>query len=507
MTLDRKDWCSRRCCRNFLCANLLVLLTTIFAVVGFALGAGVRTLQPSLDAIVWIGLPGEVYMRMLKMMILPLIICSVITGTASLDPKCNGKISVVALTYIVVTNSLACLVGIAVTCAIKPALQSGVKGWPWEVEQSVPLIAMDTADIFADLIRNIFPDNIVAASFQQAQTKYNVVEKRIRLNSSGEALNETLQVLRVKGVGTTPSTNILGLVLCCLVFGMATASVGTVGRPFFQFFFAANEIILRILRWFVWATPLGVASLIAVAVMGMGDLASAVRSLGMFCLTVVTSLLVYQLLVVPAFFFLLIRKNPYSFLLTLGRPWMVSFAAASSAMAIPETLQSLEHVTHIDRRVTRFVVPLATSINRDGSCIFLAVSCIFIAHISDVELGAAGLVLLWVLTTVVSLAIPSVPSAGLVAVLINLTALNVPTHAIGLLFATEWIIDRLRSASNMLSHAYCAMTTFVLCQSSLPPEDHDAGDDVVMEINLESLGSLRRAEAMRPATRLLQVGV
>lgn len=78
------------------------------------------------------------------------------------------------------------------------------------------------------------------------------------------------------------------------------------------------------------ATPLGVASLIAVAVMGMGDLASAVRSLGMFCLTVVTSLLVYQLLVVPAFFFLLIRKNPYSFLLTLGRPWMVSFAAASS---------------------------------------------------------------------------------------------------------------------------------------------------------------------------------
>lgn len=75
------------------------------------------------------------------------------------------------------------------------------------------------------------------------------------------------------------------------------------------------------------------------------------------------------------------------------------------AMAIPETLQSLEHVTHIDRRVTRFVVPLATSINRDGSCIFLAVSCIFIAHISDMELGAAGLVLLWYRCRIVCLCV------------------------------------------------------------------------------------------------------
>ena len=78
------------------------------------------------------------------------------------------------------------------------------------------------------------------------------------------------------------------------------------------------------------STPVGVASLIAVALLGAGDLAKAIRSLGMFSVTVVSALAVYQLLVVPLYFFVLTRTNPYSFLLTLGRPWMVSFAAASS---------------------------------------------------------------------------------------------------------------------------------------------------------------------------------
>ena len=78
------------------------------------------------------------------------------------------------------------------------------------------------------------------------------------------------------------------------------------------------------------STPVGVASLIAVALLGAGELSKAIRSLGMFSVTVASALAVYQLLVVPLYFFVLTRTNPYSFLLTLGRPWMVSFAAASS---------------------------------------------------------------------------------------------------------------------------------------------------------------------------------
>jgi Na+/H+-dicarboxylate symporter len=88
--------------------------------------------------------------------------------------------------------------------------------------------------------------------------------------------------------------------------------------------------VLILFHFILRTTPIGVASLIAVALLGTGNLSAAIKSLGMFSLTVVTGLLVYQLLVVPLYFFLITRTNPYSFLLTLGRPWMVAFAAASS---------------------------------------------------------------------------------------------------------------------------------------------------------------------------------
>ncbi|KAK7098760.1 excitatory amino acid transporter-like [Littorina saxatilis] len=503
MALDTKRWCTRGCCRDFLRVNLLVILTVVGVIVGFIVGFGIRTLQPSQDAVIWIGLPGEVYMRMLKMMILPLIICSVITGTASLDPKCNGKVSAVALTYLMATNCISCVVAIAMAFAIKPGL--GVE--QTEVSEKVSGQVMETSDIFVDLIRNLFPDNVVSACFEKALTKYSQVESHTVTNVSGQLVNQTV-ITKVKGVGTAPATNVLGLVLCCMVFGMATTAVGPAGRPFFAFFNSANEVIMRILRWFVWTTPVGVASLIAVALLGTGDLGKAVRSLGMFAVTVTSSLAAYQFLVVPLYFFALTRQNPFTLLLTLGRPWMVSFAAASSAIAIPETLHSLEHVNHVDRRITRFVVPFAASINRDGSSIFIAVSCIFIAQLSGMDLNAAKIVLLWVLTTVISVAIPSVPSAGVVSVLINLTALNIPADSIGLLFAMEWILDRLRSASNMLSHAYCAVTTYVLCKGSLPPLDIDGaaiGEDIAaFEINVPPPAADKTSNSIDVTDRLLK---
>ncbi|XP_059156429.1 excitatory amino acid transporter 2-like [Physella acuta] len=468
------------CCRN----NLLVFLTLMGVAVGGVLGFTVRQAEPSQDVIIWLGLPGEVYMRMLKMMILPLIISSVITGTASLDPKCNGRVSFISLVYIVVSNSLSCVVPIAIALTLRPGDGTNLRATLGD--RGTMLI--ETSDIFVDLIRNLFPENVVTACFQQAQTTYRARDFVLSNQSTGDASNQTwrtvntTRTLMVKGVGITSSTNVLGLVLCCMIFGMASASVGPVAKPFLAFFFSANEIIMKILRWFVWVTPVGVASLIAVAFLQTSDLDSSVRSLGMFSLSVLASLAVHQFLILPAVHFILIRENPFSFLLTLGRPWLVSFAAASSAVAIPETLRALEEEQHIDKRITRFVVPFATTINRDGSCIFIVCSCVFIGQLVGADLHAGRIVLLWVLTSVVSLAIPSVPSAGVVAVVINLTALGIPADLVGLLFATEWLLDRFRSGTNMLSHGFCAMVTYRYCKSYLQKQESYL-DDIELDVS------------------------
>ncbi|CAL1529560.1 unnamed protein product, partial [Lymnaea stagnalis] len=391
--------CSSRV-HGFLLNNLLVILIVLGVIVGVAVGVLVRQTDPSQDVIIWIGLMGEVYMHMLKMMILPLIICSVISGTASLDPRCNGRVSIVSLTFIIASNCLCCVLPMVIALTVKPGEGMNLHT---ETVEKAPTSVMDTADIFADLIRNLFPDNIVTACFLQAQTVYKLKEVVVLYNetSDNDSNNTRVQlynqtfVTRLKGLGTVTSTNVLGLVLCCMIFGMASSSLGTTGKPFLLFFNSANEIIMKILRWFVWTTPFGVCSLIAAAFLQTADLHSAVKSLGMFSLTVLISLAIHQFIILPAVYFLLVRENPYTFLLTLGRPWLVTFAAASSAVAIPETLTTLEDRNKIDKRVTRFVVPFATTINRDGSCIFVTVSCVFIAQLVGADLHAGRIVLMW----------------------------------------------------------------------------------------------------------------
>ncbi|XP_076471553.1 excitatory amino acid transporter-like isoform X3 [Babylonia areolata] len=461
MAPGRKYCCTSGRCRGFLRDNLLVLLTVLGALMGSGVGLGVRALQPSAEVVLWIGLPGEVYMRMLKMMILPLIICCVLTGTASLDPRCHGKVSAVALTYIVITNFLPCVVGIAMVFAIQPGKAVTLLPHP---DDTTSKHLMETSDIFADLIRNLFPDNLVTACFQKAQTQY----RQAAANSSGQLVNNTGAVT-IRTLGAAPATNVLGLVVCCMVLGMAVSAVGRDASPFLAFFRSASDVIMKVLGWVVWMTPVGVASLVAQPLLQTAQLIPAVQSLGLFSLTVVTSLGVYGLFVLPLCVFLLTRQNPYAVMTVMGRPLMVALATCSSAVAIPDTLRSLEERGHVDGRVTRFVIPLAASINRDGSTLFITVSTIFIAQLSAVHVDAATIVLISVLTTLLSLAIPSVPSASVVTVLIILTSVGIPSGPLGLLLATEWFLDRLRACCNLLSSAYCAHCTMFLCKASLPP--------------------------------------
>ncbi|XP_046338765.2 excitatory amino acid transporter 2-like isoform X3 [Haliotis rufescens] len=410
------------------------------------------------------------YMRMLQMMILPLIICSVITGTASVDPKCNGRVSIAALTYIMVTNTFPCLLSIALAFAIKPGVgMSDVKGD--SVAQTDPENIISTQDIFADLIRNIAPSNLITACFQQAQTKYALKEEITIRNVSGILENITTSTkTRVPGASNSP--NALGLVLCCMMFGIAISTIGKAAKPFFVFFEAATIIIFKILNWLIWYTPIGVLSLIAVAIARADNILETFRSLGLFACTVVVGLLLYQFIILPLGVFVVTRRNPYKIQAEYSRAWMVTFASASSAVAMPEGLLALERL-HIDKRVAQFVVPLATATNRDGSTMFMAAACIFISQIEGMEVDGSKVITIWILTAALSLAIPALPSASIVCVIIILTALGIPIQQTGLLFALDWFLDRMRGGVNQISIGYCAVVAYHFSKSVLPKEDSD----------------------------------
>lgn len=455
--------------------NLLLLLTLLGVFLGIGIGFVVRASSPSSTALLWLGLPGQLYLRLLKMMIVPLIVSSVTTGTASLDPKANGKISIVAFVFIFATNLLGTILGVIAFFTFRPGVDSGEENME-DAEQTKPI---DTQDIFADMLRNIIPDNLFEATFRQTLTGYDYAES---LQNSTQLA--TFTIIK-KTVGKSDGSNILGLIFVCTLFGMAASSLKEKGRPLVDFLEAVTQTVIVIIRWFLWTTPIGVLSLILVSVASLAGIGSVFRDLGMFIAAVVVGCMVQQLLVMPLVLFVTTRRHPYKHLMTVPRAWLIAFSAASTAVAIPEMLRACEADLKLDKRITRFVIPFSITLSANGSAIFISCSCLFLSSISGVPTTVGSVLIISFLSTMSALAIPGVPSASIVTIVMILTSLNIPVEAIALLLAVEFLLDRIRTTSSVVSHTMCAAVTHHFCKNNLPEQEvKDEGDleiDVIME--------------------------
>ncbi|KAK7090285.1 hypothetical protein V1264_010100 [Littorina saxatilis] len=465
MEADERIPRSRTTCKTLAKENAVLLLTLLGVVLGFAIGFGVRELHPSDDAIMWIGMPGELFLRMLNMLIVPLIVGSVISGTASLDPKSNGKMSLVAFVWILCTNTLACILAVILCVLIKPGRGGEVS------DTEPPSSSFETQDIFADLLRNFIPSNVVEVGFRKAVTKYSTVSEEVARNlTNGTIITDTIQT-RSKSNGKSDSVNVLGLIFICLTFGVAANRLGRRADIFVRFFTVLTEIVLLVLRWFFWTSPVGVASLIAKAIANIDDLGDSFSKLGMFVMVVVVGIVIFQLGVLSLLLFVITRRNPFLFHLTILRPYFIGFASTSTAVAIPEMMYCCEVKNKIDKRVARFAVPFSVTLSANGSAIFIVSAAIFIAEYIGQDPSASDYIVIAFLTAVSALALPSVPSSSLVTLVIILASLNIPSSSIALLLAVEWLLDRIRSGCNVISHCQCAAVAYRFCEAGLDNQD------------------------------------
>ncbi|KAK3580084.1 hypothetical protein CHS0354_001218 [Potamilus streckersoni] len=457
----RKEGCVR-----FLKKNLLLLLTIFGVVLGFALGFSVREAHPSETVIMWLGFGGELYLRMLKMMIVPLIFCSVVAGTASMDPKSNGQISLVSFIFILASNVLSAAVGLSLALILKPGVAGGTPQSNSKMEN-----ALQTQDILADLIRNIFPDNLVEASFRKTQTRYYKEDISVSQNvTNGTAVAETVINL-TKEIGKTDAANILGMIFAASLLGIAAGSLKEKGKPYLDFFIACSDTVVVVVRWLMWVTPIGVTSLIAVSVASVADVRNVFSQLGMFIACVTIGIAIHQIVMMPLTLFIFTRRNPFSFLLSIARPWMIAFASTSTAVAIPEMNYVCEEKQKIDKRVVRFVIPFSVTLSCNGGAVYIASSCIFIANLTGSSTSIGDILMIGLLTTIAAMAVPSVPSASVMAVVMILTSMSIPVGDIALLLAVEWYLDRIRSTSSVVSHTFNAAVTYHLCKKRLEEQE------------------------------------
>uniref|UniRef100_A0A8C4TE30 Amino acid transporter n=1 Tax=Erpetoichthys calabaricus TaxID=27687 RepID=A0A8C4TE30_ERPCA len=341
------------------------------------------------DSLMLISFPGDILMRMLKMLILPLIISSLITGLAGLDAKSSGRMGSRAMVYYMSTTVIAAILGVILVLSFHP----GNPKLKRQVSMASKNQEVSSVDAFLDLIRNLFPENLVQACFQQIQTVTKNVPANSRLpeerstnfthvmlpnGSSVQQPKSEVPTITQKTLEFKGGMNVLGLIGFFVAFGISMGKMGDRAKPMTEFFNILNEIVMRMVTMIMCAGTL------------------------------------------------------------------------------PVTFRCLEENLKVDKRVTRFVLPIGATINMDGTALYEAVAAIFIAQMNGVELDGGQIITVSLTATLASVGAASIPSAGLVTMLLILTAVGLPTQDISLLIAVDWLLDRMRTSINVVGDSFGA---------------------------------------------------
>ncbi|XP_029474245.1 excitatory amino acid transporter 5 [Rhinatrema bivittatum] len=462
--------------------NGLLILSVLSVIVGCLLGFFLRTRHLSEQEINYFQFPGELLMRMLKMLILPLVVSSLMSGLAALDAKTSSRLGILTLTYYLWTTFVAVIVGIVMVSVIHP----GGAAQKENPEQSGKPI-MSSADALLDLIRNMFPANLVEATFKQYRTKnipivnpskpsssdsssHRIVIYGIQDENGSNIQNFSLDITPPPSVilrsepGTSEGMNVLGIVIFSATMGIMLGRMGDSGVPLVSFCQCLNESVMRIVAVTVWYFPFGIVFLIAGKILEMDDPTAIGKKLGFYALTVVCGLLVHGLLILPMMYLFITKKNPIVFIRGVLQALLIALATSSSSATLPITFKCLLENNHIDRRIARFVLPVGATINMDGTALYEAVAAIFIAQVNDYDLDFGQIITISITATAASIGAAGIPQAGLVTMVIVLTSVGLPTDDITLIIAVDWALDRFRTMINVLGDALAAGIMAHVCR-------------------------------------------
>ncbi|CAB3406540.1 unnamed protein product [Caenorhabditis bovis] len=452
--------------------DLLLVLTIESVVLGVVLGFVIRPFNPSNDTISLIGFPGEIFMQIVEMMILPLIMSSVISALAQVRARDARRIGIVTIIYYMTTTFLSTFTGIILVSSIHPGDPELIHELG---EGTLENTALSTLDTLIDTFRNMFPENIVQATFQQVQTEYMPI-KPVRFRNS--TVNGTAEIMHKQTLTYTNEMNVLGLIVFCSGFGIILSILGDQARLMINFFIVLDAIIMRWISALMWCYPVGILSLVCKNIIDIDNLTETAQALAMYVVTVICGLMIHSLLTLPLLYFVVTRKSPFAFMTGLLQALATAFGTASSGATLPVTFRALEENLKIDRRVTRFVLPLGATITMDGTALYEAVAVIFIAQLHNINLTLFDLFTISITTTVASIGSGSVP-AGLDTIVIVLTTVGLPAKDLSLLLTVDWLLDRIRTSVNVLGDGFGAGIIHHLTKSSLLEADTD---DLIRQI-------------------------
>ncbi|XP_046361676.2 excitatory amino acid transporter 3-like [Haliotis rufescens] len=478
--------------------NLLIFLLILALCLGVGIGAALRTVEPKFDyrQLMYLKFPGDLLMNMLKMLILPLIVSSLISGLASLDTRSSGKMGGLAVAYYLITTFAAVVLGIILVVSIGPGYKGG------DAKRSGSSKIVNTADTFLDLLRQCFPDNLIEIAFlkpvtEQKEIPYEeetmttaimnstmstmttaIMNSTMSTNTTTEMTtsNTTTTPAPKKylpEVGKTSGMNVLGVVTFSIFFGIIVGRLGEKAKAMKDFFDALNEVTMKLVSLVIWYSPIGVLFLVAHKVVEMENPEQTFQQLLYYFLTVMAGLFAHGFITLPLIYFIFVRKNPLKFIAGVAQAIFTALGTSSSSATLPITMRCLEQNNGVDRRVTKFVAPVGATINMDGTALYEAVAVIFIGQMQGYDLSIGQIIIISITATTAAIGAAGVPQAGLVTMVIVLTAVGFPTEDVTLILAIDWLLDRFRTAINVLGDAFGAGIVAHLARNELKNMDND----------------------------------
>lgn len=361
----------------------------------------------------WIGL---LFINLLKLIVLPLIFVALVSAITSIGGmKKLGSIGFYTLAYVLCSVSIAVVIGLLLLNMFEPGVGISKQ---LILANASPVELKAQPEVFSSYILSLFPPNIVAAA-----AKYEIMP----------------------------------IVFFSIVFAIACISVGKSAEPVIAFFSGIREVLIKMIMWLMYLTPIGLFSLLGTAVAEASLqhlLLASLRGMLLFIFIFLCGLFL-QILWQAFAVTIIARKNPKKFFAAASNALITAFATSSSMATLPVTMVVAKN-QNVSDDVARFVLPFATTINLAGTAMYEAVSALFFCQILGFDLSIPAQIGVFVTAILAGMGATGIPEGGLITMVMVLKNVNVPVSAIGLLLPFDRILDRFRTMTNVWGDLVCA---------------------------------------------------
>ena len=348
---------------------------------------------------------GEIFIRLLKMVIVPLVMSSIIVGVAGVsDPKNLGRLGLKTFGYYMMTSLFAIMIGLALANIIKPG-------------EGVDIPTTERYEVDA-------------------------------LSQPGSVFEIFIRMIPTNPVSAASEGDMLGIIFFSLFFGFAMARVSANYRdkvlPFIDSFF---HIMMRVTEEIIRLAPIGVLGLIVAAFNRTVDTTKEnpfelFQSVGYYFATIAIGLTIHLCIVLPALYYIFTKRNPLHHFRNMASAMTTAFSTSSSSATLPVTMECVETNAGVSNKISSFVLPVGATINMDGTALYECAGVLFIAQVLGIDLAFQQQMIVVITALLASIGAAGVPSAGLVMIFIVLDAVGIQGEMVGVIVGTMLAIDR-----------------------------------------------------------------